>query len=373
MTIPAELTSFFDIFEALDDPRVDRTKIHPLPEILLGAVCGVIAGCDGWADIERFCNERLDYLRQYRPFTHGVPSDDTFRRVFRAIDPVHFSRLFTQWMRQWYREDDVGSIAIDGKTLRGSRDKDQRPLHLVSAFASEARIVLGQCSVHEKSNEITAIPLLLESLDIKGATITIDAMGCQHAIANQIVAKKGDFVLGLKGNQGKLHQDVVTWFQALPKGVKMDESQSVDKGHGRIEERAVRMSSDIQWLRDRHPHWHAIKSVIEVTSTRHMNGEARSEQRYYISSLPMDAHQAGSAIRAHWGIENQLHWVLDMSFGEDQSHIRKGHAVQNMAVIRHAVINAIQSIKPVRQSVKLMRKRAGWNTDVLDSILQALI
>ena len=276
-------------------------------------------------------------------------------------------------MQQWYGDDKNITIAIDGKTLRGSRDKDQRPLHLVSAFASEARIVLGQCSVQEKSNEITAIPTLLEGLDLRGAIVTIDAMGCQYSIADQIVRGKGDFVLGLKGNQGTLCEDVVTWLDTLPSGTVTDNSDDVDKGHGRIEEREVRMSSDVQWLRDRHPHWQSINSVIQVKSTRHIGDEVSQDCRYYVSSLLEDANRAGSVIRAHWGIENQLHWVLDMSFGEDQSRIRKGNAVQNMAVIRHAVLNAIQTVKPARQSIKQIRKRAGWSTTVLDSILQALI
>lgn len=202
MRLPAELQSFFDTFNALDDPRLERIKLHSLPDILFATVCGMIAGCEGWSDIESFCKERLEYLRQYRPFTHGVPSDDTFRRVFRAIDPNQFSQLFSQWMQQWYRADRETTLAIDGKTLRGSQDTGQKPLHLVSAFASEARIVLCQRKVSEKSNEITAIPALSDCLDLTGATITIDAMGCQHAIAKQIVEAKAHFVFGLKGNQG---------------------------------------------------------------------------------------------------------------------------------------------------------------------------
>ena len=373
MTLSAELQSFFDTFDALEDPRVERTKFHALPDILFATVCGVIAGCDGWSDIESFCQERLEYLRQYRPFTHGVPSDDTFRRVFRAIDPEQFGRLFSQWIQQWYRPDEETTIAIDGKTLRGSKESGQTPLHLVSAFASEARIVLGQCKVSEKSNEITAIPALLDSLDLQGATVTLDAMGCQYGIAEQIIDAKANFVLGLKGNQETLHDDVVTWFQSVPAEAVVDEFVDIDKGHGRIEERRIRISEEIDWLLARHPHWKAIGSIVEIESTRYL-GETRSqERRYYISSLPADARRAAHAIHAHWGIENSLHWTLDMSFGEDQCRIRKGHAVQNMAVIRHAVITAIQQLKPPRQSVKQMRKRAGWSTRVLDTVVKALI
>lgn len=373
MPLPAELQSFFDTFDALDDPRIERTKLHPLPDILFATVCGMIAGCEGWSDIESFCKERLEYLRQYRPFTHGVPSDDTFRRVFRAIDPDQFGQLFSQWMQQWYRADSEATLAIDGKTLRGSKDTGQKPLHLVSAFASEARIVLGQRKVSEKSNEITAIPSLLDCLDLIGATVTIDAMGCQHAIAEQIVGAKANFVFGLKGNQGTLHDDVTAWFQSVPKGAVIHTEETTEKAHGRIEERKVRVSDQMDWLHKRHPHWETIGSIVEVESRRHVGDKVSHERRYYITSLPADAHRVGHAIRAHWGIENTLHWILDMSFGEDQSRIRKGHAVHNMAVIRHAVINAIQHVKPKRQSVKQMRKRAAWSTEVLDTVIKALI
>ncbi len=373
MSLPAELRSFFDIFEDLEDPRVERTKQHPLPEILLATVCGVIAGCDGWSDIESFCRERLDYLRQYQPFENGAPSDDTYRRVFRALDPDQFQRLFSQWVGEWFQASAVdATIAIDGKTLRGSADGAQKALHLVSAFASEARIVLGQRRVSEKSNEITAIPALIDALDLRGATVSIDAMGCQHKIAKLIHEKGTHFVFGLKGNQQTLHEDVVQWFEGASESSSACVA-SVEKGHGRIEERCIRISDDTEWLRARHPKWSHLNSIIEVSSTRHIGEQSSHERRYYVSSLPANAERAASAIRSHWGIENTLHWTLDMSFGEDQSRIRKGNAVQNMAVIRHAVLNAIQAVKPKRQSVKQMRKRAGWSQSVLDSVLKQLI
>ena len=306
MTLPAELQSFFDTFDSLEDPRVERTKLHPLPDLLFATVCGMIAGCEGWSDIESFCKERIGYLRQYRPFEHGIPSDDTFRRVFRALDPKQFATLFTQWMRQWYPVEDTTTIAIDGKTLRGSKDHLQSPLHMVSAFASETRIVLGQLKVDEKSNEIKAIPELLACLELRGTTVTIDAMGCQYVIADQIVESQADFVLSLKGNQGTLHDDVVTWFQSPPLGAKFDEATQTDKGHGRIEERKLRISHQIDWLHSRHPNWQSIKSIIEIESTRHLRDQQSCEKRYYVSSLPPDAHRAAHAIRAHWGIENTL-------------------------------------------------------------------
>lgn len=376
MPLPKELHSFCDIFDDLDDPRVERTKLYPLPEILLATVCAVAAGCDGWSDIEDFCKIRLEYLRGYLPYDNGIPSDDTFRRVFRAIDPKQFQACFSRWSQQWFRHSDVresATVAIDGKCLRGSIDGAQRALYMVSAFASEARIVLGQTRVDQKSNEITAIPELLESLDLRGATVTIDAMGCQYKIAQKIRSGGADFVLGLKGNQGSLHEDVVQWFSSAPNNTHFDVHESTDKGHGRIEQRQVRINNELQWLRDRHPNWACLESVIEVKSTRLIGERVSTEKRYYVSSLPANAQRAACAIRAHWGIENALHWVLDMSFGEDRSRIRKGNSVENIAVIRHAVLNAINATKQPRQSVRLIRKRAGWSTTALDTIIQALI
>jgi predicted transposase YbfD/YdcC len=374
VALAKELESFFDVFSELEDPRIDRSKLHPLPEILLVTVCGVIAGCDGWSDIEQFAKQRQEFLRQYLPFANGVPSDDTLRRFFRAIDPKQFQQLFSQWSAQWFPDHaSARTIAIDGKTLRGSADGATKALHLVSAFASEARIVLGQLSVEEKSNEITAIPVLLDALELEGATVTIDAMGCQHAIAEQIVSGKAHYVLGLKGNQKTLHDDVITFFDKPPERAVLHYDEQVDKAHGRIEVRRASTCSDIQWLRDSHPKWASVNSIIMIESET-MQGEKRSsEKRYYVSSLSGDARQAQTAVRSHWAIENGLHWVLDMSFGEDQSRIRKGHATANVAVIRHAVLNAINNIKPARQSVKRMRKMAGWGNDVLQDILQALI
>ena len=376
MPLPKELASFFDTFEQLDDPRVDRTKYYSVAEILLVTVCGVAAGCDGWEDIELFAKQRLDFLRQYQPFTYGIPSDDTLRRFFRAVDPAQFQRLFAQWMAQSLEsEASDRTIAIDGKTLRGSADEVKRALHLVSAYASEERLVLAQQAVDEKSNEITAIPQLLEALDLRGSTVTIDAMGCQHAIADQIVAADGHYVLGLKGNQGTLHDDVVTWFDEPPAETVLDTFEQCDKGHGRVEVRRIAVCRDVAWLHQRHLKWRSIGSIVCVESERHVGNGHSTERRYYLSSHGDDVSASSllHAIRSHWGVENGLHWVLDMSFGEDQSRIRKGNAPGNVAVIRHTVLNAINTMKPKRTSIKQMRKLAGWNNEVLAEILGALI
>ena len=382
MAVARELESFVDTFEALEDPRIERSRLHPLPEVLLVTLCGVIAGCEGWCDIEHFARERIDFLRRFRPFVNGVPSDDTLRRVFRALDPSAFSVLFGQWAQGWYRaagadgpgvEDErPRQIAIDGKTLRGSSEAGLGALHMVSAFATEARVVLGQRAVAEKSNEIVAIPELLDALDVAGATVTIDAMGCQYKIAEQIVVGGGDYVLGLKDNQPGLRQDVELFFEQPPASTVFDTDEQVDTGHGRIEVRRASVCTDIEWLRERHPKWATLGAIVRIEAERTVgDGPPSLERRYYLASAEkLKASQAQSAVRSHWAVENGLHWVLDMSFGEDACRIRRGHAVANLAVIRHAVLGAINVVKPARQSVKRMRKMAGWSEGTLERILQ---
>jgi len=359
---------FLDVFGRLDDPRIERKKLHPLPEILLLALCAVICGAESWDDIEMFGKSKLVFLRQYLPYEHGIPSDDTLRRFFRAIDTAQFQRLFVEWVRAWLSPEVAGKVvAIDGKTLRGSHDGGQLPIHLVSAFACEAGIVLGQVKTSEKSNGITAIPELLEWLDVRGAIVTIDAMGCQKVIAGKIVDKGGDYLLALKGSQGSLHDDVRLHFEqpapALP--AQMACAETVDKGHGRIEVRRCRLSTDIGWLRERHPEWKGLNCIVAIDSERLIGDTATQETRYFISSSLATAPQ----VLAAWGIENQLHWVLDMSFGEDQSRIRKGNAPTNVAIIRHAALNMIRQVPKKRISVKSMRKAAGWDDSLLSEVL----
>ena len=375
MSRAVELKSFLDVFSQLEDPRVERTRLYTVSEILLTTLCGVIAGCDGWADIELFAKQRLDFLRQYLPFENGTPSDDTLRRFFRAVDPQRFQTLFAQWVSVsgLNAPGQSSHIAIDGKTSRGSADGAQRALHLVSAYASETRLVLGQRDVSGKSNEITAIPLLLDLLDLRGSTLTLDAMGCQHTIADRIIAGGGHYLISLKGNQGCLHQNVVTWFERPPPGAAIESFTDHDKGHGRLETRQVSVCNDVQWLHDRHPNWQSIGCIIELNGTRQVGERIGSEKRYYIGSRSIDAQRLLGTIRAHWAIENSLHWVLDMSFGEDQSRIRRDNAPANIAVIRHAVLNAINAVKTKRTSIKQMRKLAGWDQATLQNILTALV
>lgn len=364
--------NFLDIFGQLDDPRIERKKLHPMREILLLTLCAVICGAESWDDIEMFGKSKLIFLRQYLPYESGVPSDDTLRRFFRAIDTTQFQHLFIQWVKEWLSPEVAGKVvAIDGKTLRGSHEGGQSPIHLVSAFASEAGIVLGQVKTSEKSNEITAIPELLEWLDVRGAIVTIDAMGCQKAIAEKIIDKGGDYLLALKGNQSGLHDDVRLHFeQPAPTSLtRMSHAETIDKGHGRIEVRQCRLSTDIEWLKERHPEWKNLSSIIAIDSERLIGDTTTRETRYFISSSQAPAARMLAATRLHWGIENQLHWVLDMSFGEDQSRIRKDNAPANVAIIRHAALNMIRQTPKKRMSVKRMRKAAGWDDSLLTEVL----
>lgn len=362
---------FLDYFGDLSDPRCDKNKLHPVPELLFITLCAVISGAEGWQDVEDFGYAKLDYLRRYLPYEHGVPSDDTLRRFFRAINPEAFQSRFVSWVKAFHLLPEHSLIAIDGKSARGSHDGDKGPLHLVSAFASEARIVLGQQKVDEKSNEITAIPELLEWLDLKGAIVTIDAMGCQHEIARLIGEKGGDYLLSLKGNQGNLFADVDLFFndKDLLKRTRLHSAEMTDGGHGRIEIRRVSVTDQIDWLRALHPHWPNLNTIIKMERIRLIKEQETTEIAYYLSSLPPDADRILRAVRGHWGIENSLHWVLDMSFGEDQSRIRQHNAPHNMAVMRHVALNMIQKAKTKRQSIKRLRKMAGWDDQVLENIL----
>jgi hypothetical protein len=363
-----EEKGFLDYFEGLEDPRINRQKLHPMNEILLLALCGIICGCDGWIDIEAFGKAKQDFLRKYLPYENGIPSDDTLRRFFRALDPAQFQERFMEWAKQLGKLTNK-IIAVDGKTSRGSADGAEQALHLVSAFASELGVVIGQQATAEKSNEITAIPELLKWLDITGAIVTIDAMGCQKNIAATIRDKQADYVLALKGNQGTLQNDVMTYFTESRDYPAEHQCIDITKGHGRIEERECYVINDIQWLKEQHPGWRDLTSIIKIKSTRIINDSRSVEERYYISSCNFSAQQALHAIRLHWGVENQLHYVLDVSFNEDACQIRKGNSPQNMAILRHITINMIKRVLPKRSSIKGFRKSAGWDDSALASVI----
>lgn len=364
---------FIDFFREIPDHRINRKKLHQVEEILLLTFCGMIAGCDSWEDLELFGKTKLDYLMQYLPYKNGSPSDDTLRRFFRVLDPEVFESCFIKWVKSFQLDLANKIVAVDGKTSRRSFDGENRALHLVSAFVSELGITLGQLKTADKSNEITAIPELLEMLDIKAAVVTIDAMGCQTKIVEKIIEKNANYVIGLKGNQGQLNDDVRLCFESKPKKMVFLSEKEFDKGHGRLEMRQCTVSEDIQWLRDRHPHWKGLNSLIEIESHREIKGQLAEEKRYYISSLPANTQMLSKAIRQHWGVENKLHWVLDICFNDDQSRIRKGNAPRNIAIIKKTVMNLLQMIKKTspRISLKRMRKLAGWDHGFMDNVLMA--
>ncbi len=373
-----EKYGFCDFFNEIPDHRIDRKKLHPITEILFLALCGIIANCNSWEDLELFGKNRLRFLRKYLPYRHGIPSDDTLRRFFRVLDPKVFEKKFREWISSFGFSVKDKVVAIDGKTSRHSFDGEIGAMHLVSAFLSENKITLGQEKVDGKSNEISAIPELIESLDLKGAIVTIDAMGTQYAIANKIIEKEANYILALKGNQGSLEADVREIFAS---GIEKAEIyEDVDAGHGRIETRECTVISDpewIKWLVDSHPKWTSIKAVVRIRSTFISESGTTTEDRFYIASLLGLAKRLLSLIRQHWGIES-MHWVLDVTFGDDQSRIRKGNAPQNMAVIKKSALNLLQIIKSkfpriegVRTSIARLRKMAAWDDLWLMNILNA--
>jgi len=348
-------------------------------EILLVTLLAVICGAEGWKDVENYGKSKIKYLRCYLPYENGVPSDDTVRRFFRAINPEYFKDIFSKWVQCIANIANAKVIAIDGKSSRRTFDKDGNMLHMVSAFATEARVVLAQEKVSNKSNEITAIALLLNLLDVKGHIVTVDAMGCQYAIANKIVDKGGDYIFSLKGNQGSLSEDVSLFLGASNGRNTCQIATDYDKGHGRVETRTCFVSSDVEWLQNKHKNWKTVQSIIKIDSVREVSEKAAKkvtqETRYYISSLKDQTPQTAlKAIRDHWGIENTLHWTLDMSFNEDYSRIRKENAPHVMAILRHIALNILQQGKLLqkkfkRQSIKGLKKMCSWDDDTLTELV----
>jgi predicted transposase YbfD/YdcC len=363
-------------FSNLKDPRIDRKKLYPLMEILLIVLSGAICGADSWRDFVIFGKEKKEFFKQYFPYKNGIPSKNTFARVFAALCPASFKTCFIEWV-QSLQEILHDVIAIDGKTLRRSFDKGskQAAIHMVSAFATQAKLVLGQQKVAEKSNEITAIPLLLEVLYLKGSIVTIDAMGCQKNIAEKIISKEADYILALKGNHETLHEDVKLFFKAESEKEKSnfitDKYHEVDAGHGRIETRECWISDKLDWLEQKEE-WKDLKTVAMIEETREIGEKKSVERRFFISSLEANAQVIASAVRSHWGIENTLHWVLDMTFREDESRIRGKNAAENMAIVRHIALNMLQNAKKTMKdiSIKGLRKAAGWGNSTLELILK---
>jgi predicted transposase YbfD/YdcC len=356
-------------FNHLEDPRMDRTKHHQLLDIIAIAICGVICGADNWVDLELFGRSKEEWLKRFLVLPNGIPSHDTFGRVFARLDPEKFAQCFTSWVKAVSQLTQGQVIAIDGKTLRCSHDRanGKSAIHLVSAWASANHLVLGQLKVDDKSNEITAIPELLEVLELSGCIITIDAMGCQKNIAHQMVEQGADYVLALKENQGQLYREVTDTFESgLGSGfedLEHDFYQTVGKGHGRIETRQCWVVSEPEVLEyvNEEGAWAGLGSVAMVRSKRVVREEEEVENRYYISSLKGDARQLREATRTHWEIENCVHWVLDIAFDEDNSWVRQGNAPQNFAVVQHIALNLLKMEQTSKGGVKARRKRAGWD------------
>jgi len=338
-------------------------------DIFFITLCGVISGADGWVAISEYGKAKEEWFKEVLGLENGIPSHDTLGNVFGMIDIEQFERCFISWVNDLQELSEGEVISLDGKCLRGSKDEDKSAIYMVSAWASENKLVLGQQKVDEKSNEITAIPKLLEQLDIAGSVVTMDAMGCQTAITEQIVEKSADYVLSLKGNQGSLHQDVKLFFDS-EKTCPEVAYESFDAEHGRYETRTIRVSSDIDWLRQLHPHWTALNSIIAVTSTREIKDKTSQETRYFISSLGANNPQRlAHIIRAHWGIENNLHWILDTAFDEDAQRQRKNNSAANLSIVRHIALNLLKAEKSAKLGIKNKRLKAAWNNHYLLKVL----
>ena len=367
--------SLIDHFSKVDDPRVEYLVEHKLIDIITIAVCAVIAGADNWVEVEQFGHEKQDWFGQFLALPHGIPTHDTFDRVFARIKAEQFQQCFLDWMQAVKVVTKGQVVPIDGKKLRRSHDKrnGQAAIHMVSAWAGENRVVLGQVKVDDKSNEITAIPQLLAVLDLSGCIVTIDAMGCQKDIAAQIVAQDADYVLALKGNQSGLFADVQDLFDyaAEINFADCDYHQTVEKNHGRIEIRECWTTSHpdyFPFLRQG-ADWANLQTLVMVRAERRLPDKTAVEYRYYISSLASDAKRLLAAVRGHWGIENELHWVLDMAFDEDQCRIRRGNGPQNFAVLRHIALNLLKQEKTAKCGIKAKRKKAGWSEQYLLKVL----
>jgi predicted transposase YbfD/YdcC len=363
------IDAFLDHFGGLEDGREAGKILHPLPEILLVTLCGVLAGAEGFEDMEDYGESKLNVLRELLPFAPGVPSDDTLRRFFRAIDPQAFQDVFVAFVRDLLPEASQHLIAIDGKASRGSHDGMAKALPLVRAFATEARLVLAQTATAQKSNEMTAIPELLKWLDLRGATVSMDAMGCQREIAQAMVDGGGHYLLGLQGNQGTLQEDVRLFFEKPPAGTIFAVHEDTDKGHGRLEIRRCEVTNTVEWLQERH-HWPELQSIIRLTATRVIDDKTTSAARCYTTDHTPDPARILADTRRHWAIENTLHWTLEMSFGEDACRIRQDNAPLAIATIRHVALNLLQAAKQKRDSIKRLRKKAGWDNITLKRILK---
>lgn len=362
-------------FSELKDPRMDRTKRHSLPDILAIAICATICGADDWSKMEIFGHCKEKWFRTFLDLPNGIPSHDTFRRVFMLLDPQAFEQCFISWIAELSHASKGRLVAIDGKTIRRSLDRanDKAAVHMVSAWCNSNQMVLGQLATDDKSNEITTIPRLLKLIDVSNAVVTLDAMGCQKSIAEKIIDEGGDYVLQLKGNQGGLHDETVELFDQCLRddchGIEYSTAQTIDKGHGRLEQRTIWATEEIGWFAER-KQWKGLRSLIRVQCKRTIEGETSSEYHYYISSLPADdPEKLLSYIRGHWSVENRLHWSLDISFGDDQRRTRAGNGAENASRLSRIALNLLKAEKTLKAGIKGKRLCCGWDHDYLLKVL----
>lgn len=363
-----------EYFTELEDPRRYNRR-HKLLDILVIAICAAIGGADGWEDIELFGETKEEWLREFLELPHGIPSRHTFSRVFAVLDAEQFQSCFVQWMQAVDSVTEGQIIAADGKALRRSHDRSlgKKALYMVSAWASDNGLVLGQRKVDDKSNEITAIPELLDMLEIEGCIVTLDALHCQTRTVETIIEKQADYVLPVKENQPRLLETLQGLFDDPEemRWVECDHQRTVDKGHGRIEIRECWTTSDPEYLRyiATLAEWQGLRSIAMVQAERRLGDETTVTRRYFISSLESDAKLLLHAVRTHWGIENKVHWVLDIAFREDDCRIRKGNGAENFAVLRHIALNLLRREKTAKRSLKGKRKKAAWDNDYLLKVL----
>lgn len=371
--MPSE--SLLDHLSVIRDPRLDRNKKHDLHEMLFVAICAVISGAEGWSDIVEFAESKKHWLRRFVKLDNGVPVDDTFARVLSRISPRALQECFVNWTQAVFELTEGEIVAIDGKTARRSHNRRQNegPLHCVRAWATRAGMALGQVSTGAKSNEIKAIPELLRQLELKGAIVTLDAMGCQRAVAGQVVEQGADYVLAVKANQPGLQEAVKDFFETAHAHefahLEVSYHEQVESGHGRVETRRCWACDDLQSLPEPQK-WRGLRSIAMVESEREIDGHSSRERRFFISSLPPEAEPIARAVRAHWEIENGFHWVLDVTFREDESRIRRGHGAENFSTLRTVAVNLLKQ-EPSKRSIRKKRVRAGFSDEFREQVLTA--